>query len=87
MNIVLIYQNLPVRVRALTTVNDDGSYTIIINGRQSWEIQKAAVLHELAHIQGNDFSSDVQADILEALLHRHPKKHIDINDIQFFIAG
>ncbi len=87
MNIVLIYQNLPVRVRALTTVNDDGSYTIIINGRQSWEIQKAAVLHELGHIKGNDFSSEIQADILEALLHQHPKKKINMDDIQFFIAG
>lgn len=87
MNIVLIYQNLPVRVRALTTINDDGSYTIVINSRQSWEIQKAAVLHELGHIKGNDFSSEVQADLLEALLHQRQKKPIDIDDIQFFIAG
>lgn len=87
MNIVLTYQNLPVRVRALTTVNDDDSYTIIINGRQSWAVQKAAVLHELAHIQGNDFSSDVQADILEALLHHNAPKKINMDDIQFFIAG
>ena len=87
MNIVLIYNDLPVRVKALTTPNDDGSYTIIINARQSWAVQKAAVLHELAHIRGNDFSSDVQADIIEALLHRNTPKKINMDDIQFFIAG
>ena len=52
MNIVLTYQDMPGRIRALVHMNDDGSYTIIINARCNWETQKAAVLHELMHIKG-----------------------------------
>lgn len=86
MNIVLLYRDLPGRVRALTNKNDDGSYTIIINARCSWEVQKAAVLHELMHIKGNDFSEDVQADLLERLLHDQPES-TELTDFRFFIAG
>lgn len=87
MNIVLTYQNLPVRIRALTQVNDDGSYTIIINARCSWEMQKRAVLHELNHIDGNDFSADVQADLIEKLLHDKDLTLPNLDDVQFFVAG
>lgn len=87
MNIVLTYQDLPGRIRALVHMNDDGSYTIIINARCNWETQKAAVLHELMHIKGNDFSTDVQADMLEKLMHGQACADADLDDFRFFIAG
>lgn len=86
MNIVLLYRDMPGRIRALTNKNDDGTYTIIINARCSWEAQKVAVIHELMHIKGNDFSADIQADMLEKMLHN--KDNIaEIDDFQFFVAG
>ncbi len=87
MNIVLTYQDMPGRIRALVHMNDDGRYTIIINARCNWETQKAAVLHELMHIKGNDFSADVQADLLEKLLHGQACADDELDDFRFFIAG
>lgn len=49
-------------------------------------MQKAAVLHELMHIKGNDFSADIQADLLEKMLHNQDLD-TEIDDFQFFIAG
>lgn len=86
MNIILIYQDMPYHVRALTHMNADGSYTIIVNSHCSWEMQKAAVLHELTHIKGNDFSAEIQADLLEKMLHNQDLD-TEIDDFQFFVAG
>lgn len=86
MNIVLTYQILPYHVRALTHENEDGSYTILINKNISLELQKEAVLHELTHIHGNDFSRDIQADLLEKLLHAQQSAP-DLRDVEFFVAG
>lgn len=86
MNIILIYQKLPYHVRSLTRENEDGSYTILINKNISLELQKDAVLHELIHIHGNDFSRDIQADLLEKLLHAQQLAP-DLNDLEFFVAG
>lgn len=85
MNIVLINRDMPCKVRALSCPNDDGSYTIIINSRHSWEQQKASVLHELTHIQGNDFDANLHADLLERMAHK--KDNPGLEDIQFFGAG
>ena len=40
MSIVLTYQLLPPRIKALTHDNQDGSYTIIINNNISIELQR-----------------------------------------------
>ena len=86
MNIILVYQDMPYHVRALTHINEDGRYNINVNSQCSWEMQKAAVLHELMHIKGNDFSAEIQADLLEKLLHNQDLD-TEIDDFQFFVAG
>ena len=83
MNIILIYQQMPFHVRALTHKNDDGSYTIIINKNISTERQKEAVLHELTHIEGNDFSAESQATLLEEMVRRN-NKGCDLGKFNFF---
>lgn len=85
-NIVLTYQILPFHIRALTHENEDGSYTILINRNISSERQKEAVLHELTHIKGNDFNRDIQANLLEHMIHAQQTAP-DLQDIQFFVAG
>ena len=64
MCIILVYQDMPCHVRALTNANGDGSYTININARLSHEMQKSAVLHELMHIKGNDFDAERECKIV-----------------------
>lgn len=83
MNIILIYQKMPFHIRALTHKNEDGSYTIIINKNISAERQKEAVLHELTHIEGNDFSAETQATLLEEMVRRNTDS-CDVGKFNFF---
>lgn len=83
MNIILIYQKMPFHIRALTHKNEDGSYTIIINKNISAERQKEAVLHELTHIEGNDFSAEAQATLLEEMVRRNTDS-CDVGKFNFF---
>ena len=49
--------------------NPDGSYSIFINARLNHETQRKVYLHELYHIQNNDFEkSDV--DVIEYKAHK-----------------
>ncbi|WP_292017750.1 MULTISPECIES: hypothetical protein [unclassified Megasphaera] len=86
MNIVLTYQILPFHIRALTHENEDGSYTILINTNLCHKRQMAAVLHELTHIQGNDFTNEEQADLLEKMIHTQKQNIVDLSEFEFFIA-
>lgn len=83
MNIILIYQKMPFHIRALTHKNEDGSYTIIINKNISAERQKEAVLHELTHIEGNDFSAESQTTLLEEMV-RQNTDSCDVGKFNFF---
>lgn len=50
------------------TENPDGTYTIFLNARMSYERQLEAYQHALEHIQNNDFQKlDVQQ--IEAIAH------------------
>ena len=40
------------------TENEDGSYTIFINARLSYEKQMQSYLHAMRHITGEDFSKN-----------------------------
>lgn len=86
MNIILSYHDLPSAISAFTHANDDGSYTILINANLCHERQMAAVLHELTHIQGNDFTREEQADLLEKMIHMQKQNTVDLSEFEFFIA-
>lgn len=54
--------------KELVTENEDGSYTILINARLSYEGQLQAYEHAMKHINSNDFQKeDVQK--IEAVAH------------------
>ncbi len=46
----------------------------------------AAVLHELTHIQDNDFTREEQADLLEKMIHTQKQNTVDLSEFEFFIA-
>ena len=59
------YLNLPYTVKGLARQNEDDSYTVLINARYSNEVQKETFLHEVGHIEDEDFSSELEAIEIE----------------------
>mgnify|MGYP001161896812 CR=1 FL=1 len=59
------FYKLPYTVEALCTCNIDDSHTIIVNDRLSPERQKEVVLHELEHIENDDFNNGLSIDKIE----------------------
>lgn len=66
-NIVII--NLPPKVKGFTSLNDDGTYTVVLNANHTMETQKATMMHELEHIKRGDFDSLSDVNSLEVLRH------------------
>lgn len=52
----------------LVTPNEDGSYTVLINARMSYEAQRKALLHALGHILNDDFEKE-NVQQIEAAAH------------------
>lgn len=50
--------DFPGKTRETVSSNEDGSFTIFINSRCSYEVQLKAYQHALQHIQQEDFSKD-----------------------------
>ncbi len=83
MGIVIIFTELRQTQTAVTHANDDGSYTILVNINKCREKQIKGIVHELNHINHNDFSKDLHAGLLERLVHMD---HLlpDVAEINFF---
>ena len=67
-----ILQDMPPTVKGLTvkTCDDNGdNYTIILNAALSYDLQRAAYMHELQHIKNNDFYADASAQLIEWSAH------------------
>lgn len=55
------------KVHEAVTLNEDGSFTIFIDKRLTWEAQRERFLHVMKHLYGNDFDkANVQKIELEA---------------------
>lgn len=61
--------DMDVLVGEQITANSDGSYTIFLNARLSYERQLEAYAHALRHIQENDFEKE-NADQIEVDAHK-----------------
>lgn len=64
--IVDFKQNSP---RATHVLNDDGSYTIFINSRLSYNQQRNSYLHEIEHIKNEDLYNHLDSDYIECIRH------------------
>jgi acylphosphatase len=64
----VVYVDLPTTVRGFVRYNPDGTYTIVINSRMSAEQQRKTWIHEMRHIECDDFSSS-EADEIERRRH------------------
>ena len=64
------FMNFPnKKVKETVTPNEDGSYTIFIDGGLSKKEQENAFVHAMRHILENDFEKDI-ADVIEKYAHR-----------------
>ena len=61
----------------LVTENEDGSFTILINSRLSYEGQLEAYKHGIKHINNNDFQKD-DVQKIEAVAHN--QEQIPVNE-------
>lgn len=62
--------NMPTKVKATYSRNDDDSYSVFINARISESEQKEAYLHEVKHILNEDQAEYKTADELESETHQ-----------------
>ena len=54
-DLTLVYIDFPACGREMVTRNADGSYTVLINSRLSYDAQRKAIRHALHHIERGDF--------------------------------
>lgn len=83
MNINIIITSLQVGINATVVPNDDGTYTILVNKHLTKEKMIKAILHELQHIENNDWGAEEQAAIIESLVN-NSFHDVDINDYNLF---
>lgn len=81
MNIVLIYTKLRPTQNAVLTLNDDGTYTILVNRDKPIDIQRKGILHEIGHILNDDMFSHANIDLLEKMAHA---REIEFEGINFY---
>ena len=66
MEINVIMMDLPESVGEIVTRNEDGSHSIFINSKHTYEMQKESYLHALEHIENGDFDSDLTVQEIES---------------------
>lgn len=82
MNINLIYIKLRKSQTAVLKLNDDGTYTILVNSNKPQDIQRQGILHELGHIIHDDMFSHANIDLLEKMA--HAREMDDVEGINFY---
>nr|DAK42944.1 MAG TPA: IrrE N-terminal-like domain [Caudoviricetes sp.] len=83
MNINLIYIKLRKTQTAILKLNDDGTYTILVNSDKPIDVQRKGILHEIGHILNDDMYSHAHIDLLERMA--HARQFDDVEGINFYI--
>lgn len=66
MNYCIRYINLPCTVKGFTVQDENSFYNVYINANLSDDEQNEAVLHELSHIENDDFEKlDENLNVIE----------------------
>lgn len=62
------FLDLPTRVKAVSTKNEDDSYTVILNSKLNHEQNLESYKHEIRHIKNNDHDKQ-DVNMIELLNH------------------
>ena len=69
-NCSTIYLDLPYKIKGFAVHNScEDFYTIVLNSRLSYAQNLKTYIHELKHIENNDFYSSLDVNTLETLAH------------------
>lgn len=82
MNINLIYIKLRKTQTVVLKLNDDGTYTILVNSDKPIDVQRKGILHEIGHILNDDMYSHAHIDLLERMA--HARQFDDVEGINFY---
>lgn len=63
------YADLPCTIGAFVVANNDTTYTIILNSRQSREKNIESYWHEIRHIMNGDYEKKCSVDLIEIMAH------------------
>ena len=77
MNVVLIYTKLRPTQTAVLKLNDDGTYTILVNSDKPVDVQRKGILHEIGHILNDDMYSHANVDLIVRLAHGREMDHVE----------
>lgn len=69
MDVNVMLYDMPGGIRGFTRLNDDGSYTIVLNSRLNHEENKNSFIHEMKHIANGDFEAEKDIDQIEKEYH------------------
>ena len=61
------YEDFPPTVRGVVTPNDDGTFSIFLNSRLSDSQKLLTYLHEVRHIENDDFYNGKPLQIIEGV--------------------
>ena len=81
MCINLIYIKLRKTQTAILKLNNDGTYTILVNSDKPIDVQRKGILHEIGHILNDDMFSHANIDLLERMAHA---REIEFEGINFY---
>lgn len=68
-NIIVIYRDMPARIKSFVIPDGFGNYTIVLNSCLTHEQNRRSALHEIEHIERGDYDSVKNVDLLETYRH------------------
>ncbi len=63
------FLDMPYKVHGMLRENEDGSFTILLNSRDSRERNLKAYQHEIKHLMRDDLYSEEDIQIIESRAH------------------
>lgn len=66
-----MFLNMPASVKAYTILNNDETFTIILNSRLTREQHLLSYHHEMKHIENGDYEKKADVGLLELFAHRN----------------
>lgn len=76
MEIHSVLATLPNTIKAYVVVNDDMSYTIVLNDALSHEQNQLSYIHEYSHIMNGDYNKNCSVDLIEINAHNKISSHL-----------
>lgn len=63
------YIDMPTTIKAYTVMNNDDTYTIILNARLTDEQHLKSYYHEMKHIENGDYEKNNSVGLIEIIAH------------------